>query len=169
MKAIAVSALLFSACVDSEPPEVMQDTQAMRNQGGETITVHGCPPGEIEYYDGGGLCYNPVLNLPPSSDESTHYGPEPGGGGGGGGGGLPVVYGSGTRDVFVVYQTWYGDACQLVCAITSAAVCAAVGATCPAASVVTIGGVAVPCTAALIAACSSIAGMQAICAKRCPD
>jgi hypothetical protein len=96
MKAIVLSALLLAGCAaDPNAPEaagvpVAQTTQALRNQPGETIVVHGCPPGEVHYLDETELCYDPLQNLPPP-EEDLPSGPSYGGwhGGGGGGGGKP--------------------------------------------------------------------------------
>jgi hypothetical protein len=96
MKGIA-PALLLAACVDSEPSEVTQSTQAMMRQPGETIEVHSCPSGEVER-EGGGTCYNPAENLPPPD-----YGWHSTAGGGGtqhsGVGGGPAVRGRSPRRI----------------------------------------------------------------------
>jgi hypothetical protein len=84
-----------------------------------------------------------------------------GGGGGGGGGGEQVTY---------KYATIGGAICRAVCWAAGGAICATVGAVCAVGTTVTVGGLVIPCTAAIIAACAaSNAGSQVCSEYVCPD
>lgn len=87
--------------------------------------------------------------------------------GGDGGGGV----GGGITDPSIYYQygTVGGVLCRAVCWAAGSAVCAAVGVACAVGSTVTIGGLVVPCTAAIIAACAAGGGGASICSDLiCP-
>jgi len=150
---VAALVLMFAACVDSEDPQVASSTQAMmREQPGETIPVHSCPPGSIEH-EGGSMCYSPSENLPPHDEgwrgNPWHGGdwPPRGADGGGDGGDGPIA--TPDPNVFIHYKTIGGTLCRCACLVLSAAVCATIADACATATVFTFGGVAVPCATLL--------------------
>jgi hypothetical protein len=71
--------------------------------------------------------------------------------------------------IFYQFVTIGGAICRAVCWAAGSAVCAAVSAVCAVGSFVTIGGLVVPCSAALIAACAAGSGAASICSDYvCP-
>jgi hypothetical protein len=62
---------------------------------------------------------------------------------------------------------WKSWACRAACWGAAAAGCAAVGATCAAGTVITIGGFALPCTVAIIAACGASGAGASVCSDWC--
>ncbi|AZQ55358.1 hypothetical protein D5R55_31425 [Burkholderia cenocepacia] len=58
-------------------------------------------------------------------------------------------------------------ACHATCAALGGAVCAAVGTSCVIGSTVTVGSLAIPCTALIIGACGASAGAASVCADAC--
>lgn len=66
-------------------------------------------------------------------------------------------------------QSNYGTACRAACAGAGAAGCAAMALLCGSATVVTIGGFALPCTWAILAACTANAAGVVVCSEKyCP-
>lgn len=61
-----------------------------------------------------------------------------------------------------------GKVCRAACWALGAAVCATVSALCVPGTVITVGGLAIPCTAAIIATCTIAAGGSSICSDICP-
>ena len=59
-------------------------------------------------------------------------------------------------------------ACLISCAIVSSAGCATVSVACAAGTTFTVGGLTVPCSFAIVAACSVYAGAGTACALLCP-
>jgi hypothetical protein len=162
MKAIAASTLLFAACAtDPDPPESTQ-AQALRNQPGETIVVHGCSPGLLDLDNG--VCLDPRDALPPPFGEPPR-GPSPGGDG---------TYGTSPE---YPYQKGYieldsttlapgvtlvsyefsltAEICRYLCTVEAAALCVAVESACALGSTFTLGGATLPCAAAVITACAA--------------
>lgn len=64
--------------------------------------------------------------------------------------------------------TWKGVACRATCWGLGGAVCAAVACFCVAGSVITVGGLAVPCTAVIIGTCALAAAGSSVCNDICP-
>lgn len=58
-------------------------------------------------------------------------------------------------------------ACHATCAALGGAVCAAVGTSCVVGSTVTVGSLAIPCTALIIGACGASAGVTSVCIDAC--
>jgi hypothetical protein len=156
---MTIGLVALPACVDSDSPEVTLSTQAMRVQPGETIEIHGCPPGQVER--GGGMCYNPILNLPPEESTSHGIGYEGGGGGGDGNyghGGLLSYHEYAPGVTVYQFAAGFTDTlkaiiCESVCISLSVAICDAIKAACAVGSVVTLGGVTIPCVALGPAVC----------------
>jgi RHS repeat-associated protein len=65
-------------------------------------------------------------------------------------------------------STWTGTICRAACWAAGGAICAAVSAGCTIGSVVTVGGLAIPCTAVVIASCAAAGGGAQICSEVCP-
>lgn len=84
-------------------------------------------------------------------------------GGGGGGGGGDGDIGVTDPSMYYQYVSVGGVICRAVCWAAGGAICAAVAVTCPIAAFITIGGLVVPCTAAIIAACAAGGGASSIC------
>jgi hypothetical protein len=61
-----------------------------------------------------------------------------------------------------------GEACRVYCATSYAAACLYVQHVCAGATVVTLGGAAVPCATATAAVCLSSVALGTLCAGRCP-
>jgi hypothetical protein len=58
-------------------------------------------------------------------------------------------------------------ACTIACATLAGAGCASVSVACVAGTVWTVGGVGVPCTYVVVAACGAVSGVGAACALQC--
>ena len=94
-----------------------------------------------------------------------------GSGSGDGGRGVCGSHKDGINDpsVFCVEYKRAGVLCRAVCWAAGSAVCAAVASVCAVGTTVTIGGLAIPCTAAIIAACAAGGGAASICSDLvCP-
>jgi RHS repeat-associated protein len=61
-----------------------------------------------------------------------------------------------------------GSLCRAACWAAGGAICAAVACGCAAGTTITVGGLAIPCTAVIIASCSASAGGASICSDICP-
>jgi hypothetical protein len=163
-----IGLLHLPACITADDPDVAELQQD------EIIEVHGCRPGFWELGDG--TCVDPWPWHPgggggggPIGGERRPAGPGGGGGGGGGGAGGP---GANITDpsIYIQYTTVGGVVCRAVCWAAGSAVCAAVATSCAIGSTVTIGGLIVPCTAAIIAACATSGGASSICSDLiCPS
>ena len=65
---------------------------------------------------------------------------------------------------------WAGTLCRATVAASATAICCAVGIKCTAGTVITVGVLAIPCTAIILAACASSVGAGVIIAETiCPD
>ena len=73
-----------------------------------------------------------------------------------------VVWGS----EFIEYSA--GSYCRALCWGLGSAVCAAVGTSCVVGTVITVGGLAIPCTLAIIASCAASGGAASLCSDACP-
>lgn len=60
-----------------------------------------------------------------------------------------------------------GVACRAACWTLAGAECAAVGAACSGAAVITVGGVSIPCSIAVITACAAAGGGASVCSDWC--
>ena len=60
---------------------------------------------------------------------------------------------------------WAGTLCRAAVAASATAICCAVGLKCTAGTVITVGALAIPCTAVVIAACASSVGARVIIAE----
>jgi RHS repeat-associated protein len=65
-------------------------------------------------------------------------------------------------------NTVKGSLCRAACWAAGGAICAAVACGCAVGSTVTVGGLAIPCTAVIIASCAGAAGGSSICNDICP-
>jgi hypothetical protein len=66
-------------------------------------------------------------------------------------------------------QSDRGTACRMACAVAGTAGCGAITAACTGVTVITIGGFALPCVWAAVAACATAAGGIVLCQeKACP-
>jgi hypothetical protein len=74
-----------------------------------------------------------------------------------------------TNEAADAFRFTSGTACRLACAIAAGATCGAVATACTGATVITIGGVSIPCSMAIIAACYvGGPGGAAVCMDQCP-
>ncbi len=64
-------------------------------------------------------------------------------------------------------QSWQGVACRAACWTLAGAGCAAVGTLCAGGTVVTVGGVAIPCWVATATACGVAGGGASVCNDWC--
>ncbi len=60
-----------------------------------------------------------------------------------------------------------GAACRAACWTIAGAGCAAVGVACSGATVITVGGVSIPCTVAIVTACAAAGGGASVCSDWC--
>lgn len=65
-------------------------------------------------------------------------------------------------------ETWKGSWCRAACWALGGALCATVGCLCTVGTVITVGGLAVPCTAVIIASCTVAGGAASLCSDLCP-
>ena len=65
-------------------------------------------------------------------------------------------------------STWTGTACRVTCVALGSAICAAVAVSCTIGSVVTVGGLVIPCTTIIIASCAVAGGGAQLCSEICP-
>lgn len=83
--------------------------------------------------------------------------------------GLVVAVGESTALVFdPTTGSFWGSACRSACWAAGGLGCAVVGALCAGVTVITIGGTSIPCSWALIAACTASGAGASICADMCP-
>ena len=64
-------------------------------------------------------------------------------------------------------MSWKGMLCRAACWALGAAACGVIMNACTAGDVVTIGGLTIPCAAAVIAGCSGCAGLSSVCSDLC--
>jgi RHS repeat-associated protein len=57
-----------------------------------------------------------------------------------------------------------GTLCRAACAAAGAVICGAVACSCTIGTVITVGGLTIPCTAVVISACAGSAGLAVVCA-----
>lgn len=164
MKLILVSLALVS-CVDPSEPIPIESKAAQglqnQNQPGETIVVTACAPGEV---GDGTTCVRPIDNLPPADrgggwdgsaiDNQRGLSPDEYRG--------EVDYIQGDVKVLVPGVTLVAyeysltsEVCEYLCAAEALAMCVAVESACTLGSTFTLGGVTLPCAAAVVAACAA--------------
>ena len=161
MKAQLAMLLAIGACVAADDPEV-----GTRRQD-ERIDVHGCRPGTIEVGEGADFtCKEDPWPWPggwPTGPGDVGGERSPGGPGHGPGGADEGRGVGGAPGVLVRYSTIGGTICKCICLSIGVTVCTAMGAACAAGTVMTIGGVTVPCIAAALAACNAGAWGTQVC------
>ena len=65
-------------------------------------------------------------------------------------------------------QSGWGSACRAACWGAAALGCSAVSVACAGTTTITIGGTAIPCSWAIIAACTGSAAGASLCSDKCP-
>jgi hypothetical protein len=66
-------------------------------------------------------------------------------------------------------HSWQGILCRAACSTAAGMGCGAVGVACGGVTTITIGGFAIPCVWAIIAACGAAGGGASVCSDYCPD